>query len=387
MVLEPQEELMKKFQSVPEIQVIEKYIPIEESDIPTSLVGVDTISIKHALLIDCQENDMLRTFDNLEIAINKLYEKIPNLLSILEAEYGLEPMSSENWEQYRNNCIEYINTCIANNDDSYSGIATEYNILELFFDIYENTEQNMDLINRINSSKLRMNNPSITVGQLVTQLPANTPLAKEINEIRKEEKINQIQELSSKSQTRGSSVSKYFNINLGIKYAIEHATNPNLLKYEYLNGKDCTNFASQILYEGGLPMSWEGDGWWHQSGRYHYYSTSWINANAFCYWFGNDYITESLYDLSGVVRVGDFIAIDTGRDWSYDHVGFVTILGTYDWHTNNWGHNQYYRDFMVAQHTNDYHLWVSDKNNGWDDVEGQDTEATRTGRYIRLWTR
>ena len=31
-----------------------------------------------------------------------------------------------------------------------------------------------------------MNNPSITVGQLVTQLPANTPLAKEINEIRKE---------------------------------------------------------------------------------------------------------------------------------------------------------------------------------------------------------
>ena len=108
MVLEPQEELMKKFQSVPEIQVIEKYIPIEESDIPTSLVGVDTISIKHALLIDGQENDMLRTFDNLEIAINKLYEKIPNLLSILEAEYGLEPMSSENWEQYRNNCIEYI---------------------------------------------------------------------------------------------------------------------------------------------------------------------------------------------------------------------------------------------------------------------------------------
>ena len=189
MVLEPQEELMKKFQSVPKIQVIEKYTPIEESDILTSLVGVDTISIKHALLIDGQENDMLRTFDNLEIAINKLYEKIPNLLSILEAEYGLEPMSSENWEQYRNNCIEYINTCIANNDDSYSGIATEYNILELFFDIYENTEQNMDLINRINSSKLRMNNPSITVGQLVTQLPANTPLAKEINEIEKKKKL------------------------------------------------------------------------------------------------------------------------------------------------------------------------------------------------------
>ena len=85
--------------------------------------------------------------------------------------------------------------------------------------------------------------------------------------------------------------------------------------------------------------------------------------------------------------VDDFIAIDTGRDWSNDHVGFVTVLGTYDWHTNNWRHNQYYRDFMVAQHTNDYHLWGSDKNNGWDDVEGQDTEATRTGRYIRLWTR
>lgn len=36
MVLEPQEELMKKFQSVPKIQVIEKYTPIEESDILTS---------------------------------------------------------------------------------------------------------------------------------------------------------------------------------------------------------------------------------------------------------------------------------------------------------------------------------------------------------------
>lgn len=83
MVLEPQEKLIKKFESVPEIQVIEKYTPIEESDIPTSLVGVDTISIKHALLINGQENDMLRTFDNPENAIHRIYEKASGLLDIL----------------------------------------------------------------------------------------------------------------------------------------------------------------------------------------------------------------------------------------------------------------------------------------------------------------
>ena len=100
MVLEPQEELMKKFQSVPKIQVIEKYTPIEESDILTSLVGVDTISIKHALLIDGQENDMLRTFDNLEIAINKLYEKIPNLLSIRSEERRVGKECRSRWSPY-----------------------------------------------------------------------------------------------------------------------------------------------------------------------------------------------------------------------------------------------------------------------------------------------
>ena len=62
-------------------------------------------------------------------------------------------------------------------------------------------------------------------------------------------------------------------------------------------------------------------------------------------------------------------------------------LGTYDWHTNSYGHAQYYRDFVVVQHTSDYQSWVSSDINGWDNVEGLDTENTREGRYVRVWTR
>lgn len=99
--------------------MIEKYTPIEESDIPTSLVGVDTISIKHALLINGQENDMLRTFDNPENAIHRIYEKASGLLDILSKKYGLDRMNHDNWKKYQECMYEYINTCIQNNQQMY----------------------------------------------------------------------------------------------------------------------------------------------------------------------------------------------------------------------------------------------------------------------------
>ena len=388
MVLEPQEKLIKKFESVPEIQVIEKYIPIEESDIPTSLVGVDTISIKHALLIDGQENDMLRTFDNPENAIHQIYEKASGLLDILSKKYGLDRMNHDNWKKYQECMYEYINTCIQNNQQMYQSIGKDEHVLKVFFFFYENTEQNNELISQINQSKTRSVGKNITIGDLIMQLPGNTPLAEEVQAIRVEENLEQLQNQKDVIQTRDANVANYFNIEAGRNYALKWATKRNYSIYGTLYA-DCTNFVSQILHEGGFPMAFgESQYWWCKKGRYPTYGVSWINANSFVgYWFGVDYHTTSLLDFSGNIREGDFIAVDYGLDWSYDHLGFVAWLGTYDWHTNSYGHAQYYRDFVVAQHTSDYQAWVSSDINGWDNVEGLDTENTREGRYVRVWTR
>ena len=49
------------------------------------------------------------------------------------------------------------------------------------------------------------------------------------------------------------------------------------------------------------------------------------------------------------INKGTIIAEDWGNDGHWDHIGFVTAV---DNHIGNYG----YRDYKVAQHTNNYHL-------------------------------
>lgn len=123
------------------------------------------------------------------------------------------------------------------------------------------------------------------------------------------------------------------NVANAIKYANQYATNPNSNvtsknAYSYMSGRDCTNFATQILVAGGIKQEIYNDvslGWWHKrtvdvqvsimSGYTRYkstYSTSWVNANTFSKRFGRTYY--SYYRaLAAMVETGDFIGFDEGK--------------------------------------------------------------------------
>jgi hypothetical protein len=88
-------------------------------------------------------------------------------------------------------------------------------------------------------------------------------------------------------------------------YLRRYATEPNP-KFAYCanwNGSvkaDCTNFASQVLWYGGLPLQWTSDpgsGWWYDgSCRSPGSSATWRQVNAL------------LYHLTVVSRYGEFVS-------------------------------------------------------------------------------
>lgn len=119
---------------------------------------------------------------------------------------------------------------------------------------------------------------------------------------------------------------------------------------------DCTNFASQILHAGGVPMDTynnQNKGWWWKSKGDR--STSWVNANVFKNYMGSGYSTKHWDSFVSNVRSGDFIAVDFTSDGTVDHVGFV--------------HTKSGRKLRIAQHTNNYLKW----NGGWPDSNGRGT--------------
>lgn len=74
---------------------------------------------------------------------------------------------------------------------------------------------------------------------------------------------------------------------------------------------------------------------------------------------GNEY--NSFLTFAAKVVAGDFIALDSDNDGDWDHMGFVCETGKY---VTTEGVT--YRDFLVAQHTNNYCDWVSSSVNHWE---------------------
>lgn len=59
---------------------------------------------------------------------------------------------------------------------------------------------------------------------------------------------------------------------------------------------------------------------------------------------------------------GDFIAYNRGNDADWDHVWFVTGIGrfgTYQYTNSGATHSKYYKNFRIAQHTVNYHNWIT----------------------------
>lgn len=255
-------------------------------------------------------------------------------------------------------------TADGNDSASYQNISSEEErAFDAFWDIYENEAKNNEIL-RILATESKGN-----MEELAYLLPYDSPY---------------VQEYFSSLDSVHPMAAQTFNKTLGIAYAKQYATVPNTSEYGTATDRlyrdaDCTNFVSQILVAGGVSMhdSYpdETQGWWHRrlqtqhGSSYvwtHKYSATWVGADRFVRFMGtsgNEYSSFPTFAIK--VSAGDFIALDVENDGDWNHMGFVCETGKY---VTTEGVT--YRDFLVAQHTNNYYDWVSSDINRWETHEG-----------------
>lgn len=107
-----------------------------------------------------------------------------------------------------------------------------------------------------------------------------------------------------------------FNVNNACKYAEKYALTPN---DNYINfsdsGGDCTNFISQIIHAGGIPLTktWKP------------YTSPWIRVNELYKYIMRNNIGRKLPDDSPYVK-GSIIQFYTPQKGYYFHSGFITYI-------------------------------------------------------------
>ena len=115
-----------------------------------------------------------------------------------------------------------------------------------------------------------------------------------------------------------------YNVAGAQKYAADYAMVNNYKYPEY--GSDCTNYASQIIHEGGgLPTTSQWNIW---AGTGTLAWKSWVNVGAFCtYWgevrgnIGNT--CSTLAKVNQYAEPGDFLVWRNQATLEYEHTQFV----------------------------------------------------------------
>lgn len=114
-----------------------------------------------------------------------------------------------------------------------------------------------------------------------------------------------------------------------VKYAERYWQNPN--KHFKTFDVDCTNFISQCLLAGGIPMTGQkvrGKGWWYTGESWSY---SWAVANAFRWYLSEDRNTMGAVqtDAPDQLMPGDVICYDFEGDGKWNHSTMVTEKDAY----------------------------------------------------------
>ena len=292
------------------------------------------------------ENELYPVYANQNAALVSIKERVPDLLQLLSETYGLSSLSDSNWEQYRSAMFALFDSPERPSD--YNESNPEYIELRSFFDIYENTAKNAEILEYVNSASQAR---SLNLEDLALMLPSSSPITQEYTQ-------------SKISATRGSTVP----FADAIIYASNYATGWNSPAYYYFSSGDCANFVSQILENGGLYSQVVTDsvysGWWHKRtqatiGYEHTHSRSWTMADTFTKYMGISFTTSNHATFSANLSAGSIISVDFEGDGDWDHVGFVTQVAY------TMGSLGYY-DYEVAQHSPAYLLWTSDSGNGWE---------------------
>ncbi|MGA9175211.1 MAG: amidase domain-containing protein [Thermoactinomyces sp.] len=153
--------------------------------------------------------------------------------------------------------------------------------------------------------------------------------------------------MSSSRDNRIDAGIRAYNPLAAVQYANTYwnRANPSYRHFE----DDCTNFISQCLHAGGLPMAYSSSpsrGWWYRRGpKGHTWSYSWSVAHAFHRMLlsggptGRCRRLNSPYEL----QLGDVICYDFEGDGRWNHNTIVTafdasgqpLVTAHTYNTNN----------------------------------------------------
>ena len=322
------------------------------------------IDREQTVVIEGKINPLYCTFVNEDYALRQLRSRVPNTLDLISSKYSLKEINKSNIVEYKNilNSLSDDSEFFQNNDELQN--------LKSFIDIYEGYSRNKKLLEKVetlkNKDKLSKED-KIEIGML---LPYYAPLA--------------IEASSYMQEQLGALRSALPDLNAAVRYAERYAWTPNANEYgvakqKFIIDADCTNFASQILHASGVSQVVYGNenyGWWHRKNWLggHDYSISWINADVFARYMGVGYTTTNHQSFAQNIIVGDFIAFDRESNGTWDHMGFVT----YRDNSERWYNGKYYQNYIVAQHTSNYNMWVSEEQNHWEFI------GDNNGRYGRV---
>lgn len=357
-----------------------------------NLSDIGPVSYKTAISIEGEKINLYPTFDNLQSALDNIKANCNELLNNMAQVYELEPFSLRTVQLYYDRISEYENTIYEQYENSevdnelFKSIKDSFPKMYSFFDIYENDRANLEILSSINVTGTTMVVQKLSLqnlNELKQLLPSNTGGTEKIEEI-------EIRELGQVSTPMSYSGNSKFTVADGVTYAVKYAASPNIVNYA-TKSADCTNFTSQIKKAGGVPVyktAYDEDGWnykntYNGSGFLHTaYSARWVNAHKFVNFFGKKtvYKTEN-YDnkrtafinFAKNIKKGSFIAYDEEGDGNWNHNAFVTYL----WHSGESArrdisyHGSSYKDFKIAQHSRNYHKWVSENGDsgcGWEDL-------------------
>lgn len=304
------------------------------------------------------------TFVDSELAINVVSQNCDTVLDVLRNQYNLEPFSKENWRIYYDCMSSYYDE--PNKKKWFKEENPKVAELELFFDIYENQSENAKLIEKAKNAD--------TVKDLMCNYDFLTSLPSFDTEDLSESKTLQEFDKEINSDKQIEAISLAYNTNEfnprvmllsysdsdAIKYAKKFAENRNR-NFGYIENHDCTNFASQIMLAGGknYTLSWitcATFGIWH-------YTDAWANANCFANYWGVDNTYATHKNFSKNLKKGDYITEDKANDGNWDHIGFVVDVA------DSYNQKLGYKNYKVAQHTNNYLAWASSDTCGWDKLK------------------
>jgi hypothetical protein len=147
----------------------------------------------------------------------------------------------------------------------------------------------------------------------------------------------------------------HYNRQHAVNYANEwwNKANPNYHHFDV----DCTNFVSQCLFAGGIPMNYTGkreSGWWYEGydqGRERW-SFSWAVANSLQLHMQSSRsgLRAVTVDSARKLVIGDIISYDWDGDTKFQHTAIVTAIDAsgeplVNAHTNDSRHRFWdYRD-------------------------------------------